>query len=522
MKKKTQIFIWIVIFLLLLPILTFPISPDTSIYLESGKIIANGGKLYVDTIDLKQPLIYYIFSGIYLLIGYSEFSIRLFDFFWQSLTIISLFILVYKTNSKKIAYTAAIIYSISYTALNYTQTLQCESLAGLPLLWLIYFQVFKRRKPAFSLIRGMLIGFITGLKYTFGILLIPVLIDDFLNRTEKRNYTIRNVFALIGGFLLAFFITMSPLLDKNIFDGYLNVFKYLSFYSSVPVLNTDFLKMFLKDTAYFFGDRYSMLLTISAIAGFYYFMKKYAVSKNDKLIELLNISLLAIFFLFISVAVEGKFWDYHISRLYIPLIIISSVGIYFGLDKTFVFFRQANTYLKLIILTSLCIAFLFTPITRWANTVRKGYYYLTDTVKYDELYIDQLSENFIPLRKHYKIIAGMINENKSDEDSVIVITTGSNAINFFLNTENISVFRNSQYIFNPLNIPDWKIAFNTEIGNADWIVIQTDDTHSKVIHHHLSSWEAFRKEENIFKYFTQHFHKFKTVENFYIFRRNKE
>ena len=162
MKKKTQIFIWIVIFLLLLPILTFPISPDTSIYLESGKIIANGGKLYVNTIDLKQPLIYYIFSGIYLLIGYSEFSIRLFDFFWQSLTIISLFYLVYKTHyplrrSQKIAYTAAIIYSISYTALNYTQTLQCESFAGLPLIWLIYFQVFKRRKPAFSLIKGLLI-----------------------------------------------------------------------------------------------------------------------------------------------------------------------------------------------------------------------------------------------------------------------------------------------------------------------------------------------------------------------------
>ncbi|MFH1052384.1 MAG: glycosyltransferase family 39 protein [bacterium] len=519
MSNKTKIILWFVVILFLTPILFFPMSPDTSIYLDSGKIIANGGKIYVDSIDLKQPLIYYIFALIYLVLGYSELSARIFDFIWQFATIISLFYLIRKTINHKTAFISSMIYAVSYTALNYSQTMQCESFIALPLLWLIFTRVHLNDKFSNLIISGLLMGIITGFKFTLGLILIAVMIDIALTSGSLKIY-LKNLIIFSFASITGLLISMSPLLDSEIFTGYSNILKYLSYYSSITSFNFDSLKIMLTNTGNFFGDRYSLLLTIGFSVGLFLMLKNLSANReNVQTIKIMNISFLLMFFLFITVVWEGKYWDYHFSRLYIPVIIFTSIGLSFVFDKLTDFYKSSDYYFKTILITFVFAAFLFSPFSRWINTVRKEYYYFNDTEKYDSFYTELISDKLIPLRIHYKELAKIINDNMRKNDFVMVITTGSNTINYFLNTDKISRFRNAQFIFNSLNISDWQNAYLKELNKADWIIIQTDDSREEIIGQNLSSYDLFKKDTKNYKYLNENFILFETVGNFHIFRR---
>ena len=517
-KLKTNILFWTIIFLLLLPVLFFPLSPDSSIYLESGKIIANGGKLYVDTIDLKQPLIYYLFALIYNLFGYSEISVRLFDLIWQFATIISLFILVNKAKGKVTAFIASMIYAVSYTALGYSQCLQCESFAALPILWLIYFRTYHQEKFHHLLLTGILTGLIAGFKFTLLLVFLAITIDIIIKKPAKLN-KILSVIILFLGCIICFAITMSPIFDSMIFKGYLNVLKYLTYYSTIQSFGVDSIKLLIKNTGAFFGDRYSLPLTISFLAGLYSFIKHLQNQDSGESSKMMNLSFLMLFFLFLSVVWEGKYWDYHMTRMYIPLIILTSIGLEIVITKIREFYKSGGIYLKIIIVLLCMCAILFSPFSRWLNISRTAFFYFTNIDKYDAQFSEIISYKTVPLRKQHKLIAETINKNPGKKEMVLVISTGSNAINFFLNTDRVSAFRNSQFIFNPVNIHDWKIRFRKELNSATWIIVQTDDSREQVIGEDLSSWELFKRDSNYALYLYKNFYLFKQIGNFLIFRR---
>ncbi len=533
MSKKYQILWWLLVIILLAPILLYPLSPDTSIYLETGRIIADGGKIYVDSVDLKQPLIYYIFAFINLIFGYSEFSIRLFDFIWQLATIVSLFFLLRKTINIKTAYLSSLIYAVSYTVLNYSQTMQCESFVGLPIVWLIYLRPNHSDEFLYLLILGFLIGIIGGFKFTLLLIYFAVIFDLVLSQ-DTFIRLLKKILILSAGTLLGIFVSMSPLLDKEIFNGYVNVLKYLSYYSSMSSFNFDSLKIMIKSTGVFFGDRFSLPFTVSFFAGIYLMMKKYIsinytlqtdTVQNDfsnncnKEFRLINLSFLLIAFLYISVMWEGKFWDYHISRMYVPLIIVTGFGMNMILENISKMYKSESQYLKLIIIIICLLGILFSPLSRWANTVRSGYYYFANTEIYDSFYNEVISDKTVPLRMNHKEIANIVNSKMKKNDFVMVISTGSNAINYFLATNKVSAFRNSQFIFNPLQIKDWRRFYINELNTADWIIIQTDDSREEIIGQDLSSFDLFLMDAENLKNFNMDFQIFEQVGNFLIFRR---
>jgi len=516
--KKKDILLWFFIILLLMPILFFPISPDSSIYLDSGRIIANGGKLYIDNIDLKQPLIYYIFTPVYLLLGYTELTVRAFDFLWQLATIISLFFLISKTINKKTAYIASFIFAVSYPALGYSQTVQCETFAALPMVWLIYFLTFHRKKFLYLFLSGLLVGVIAGLKFTMILILIAVLIYILADKASSKIKLINSAM-IIAGTILGFCLTMLPLIDSEIYNGYKLVFQYLVFYSGTEANLIEALKLMIKNTGKLFGDRYSLILTISLATAIYQFLGKRPPADNKKVWRMLNISLLVMFFLFLTVVIERKFWDYHFARMYLPMFIFSAIGFKLIYKKIVKFYQKGNSYLKGVIIIGLIAAFILSPATRWLNTLRSGYYYFADTEKYDALYSEYISGVDVPLREHHKLVAKIVNKYLSKNDLVVVISTGSNAINHFLNTEKISAFRNSQFIFNPLKFPEWDYRFSKEIRLADWIIVQTDDSRVQVIGEEVSSWDMLKRDLDNVYYLSGNFELFEKVGNFLIFKR---
>jgi 4-amino-4-deoxy-L-arabinose transferase-like glycosyltransferase len=97
--------------ILLIPILFYPFGQDHATYYRGGLSVLNGGLIYVDFIDVKPPLIYYISAVAIKLFGTNEASLRIAEYLWQSATIAVLVHVVYKRTANK---AAALMSSILY------------------------------------------------------------------------------------------------------------------------------------------------------------------------------------------------------------------------------------------------------------------------------------------------------------------------------------------------------------------------------------------------------------------------
>lgn len=72
--------------ILLLPMLVFPLGSDGAMFFISAQKILAGGAHYRDIVDVKPPLICYIYAAAITLFGSAEWSIRLFDLLIQITT----------------------------------------------------------------------------------------------------------------------------------------------------------------------------------------------------------------------------------------------------------------------------------------------------------------------------------------------------------------------------------------------------------------------------------------------------
>ncbi len=136
--SKDKIFLVFSI-LLLIPSLFFPMFCDIAIFIEAGKTINSGGKIYVDYIDLKQPGFCYFFAFITKIFGYSEIGIRIFSFIWQSITLLLLnYFINRQFKDKKLSSISLLVYSLSYVELGYGSSISPETFLGVVYLMYIY------------------------------------------------------------------------------------------------------------------------------------------------------------------------------------------------------------------------------------------------------------------------------------------------------------------------------------------------------------------------------------------------
>ena len=132
-------YFYFLLIIILFPIIFFPISSDISIFALGGKTIAQGGNIYADYLDLKPPMIFIIYAFLYKTIGISEIALRSFDFVIQMFTAILIFRFVKDYFENKIAAIfSAIAYSLSYSTLSYSQTLNPESFVGLIIMSVLF------------------------------------------------------------------------------------------------------------------------------------------------------------------------------------------------------------------------------------------------------------------------------------------------------------------------------------------------------------------------------------------------
>lgn len=534
MSTRQRILGCCIILILLLPTLFFPLGADHFTFLRGGELVMNGGKMYVDYYDQKPPLIYYVFGIGGQMFGYTELGMRIFDFLFQLIIIASLlYILKKRTGKDSVGFVVASFYSLSYTTMNASVTLQCESFAGLALIWLFYLQTgfhtgnsrsasaihrppsLDAKSMAILLLRGVCVGIAAGLKFPMGIVLLAICIDDILEIGYSPKLLLKYWFITSLGVLSMVAIALFPFYDSQVWHGYQRMWEYARFYAAMPAVNTAYFRFLLKGLSRFLGDNYSffLLACVGAAVTSLYQSDALKFTKRNRLIVF---SFLMAVFLLVSVVIERKLITYHFLRAYVPLSILAGYGLVLILTRIR---SQWNSYLvfqRVVLLFAVGIFFVFSPLPRWINLSVVPYYYFYAPTKYDAFFVSE-GEN-TAMRADIKDISSFI-EKDSARGRTFAIATYASAVYYHLNERPFSKLTYSVWYFSSIEISGMRKEFLSELHSADWLVIEKDDHHPFLFGHSRSSWESLELDSEAITYVREHFQMKKEATFFNVMKR---
>ncbi len=499
-----------------MPLLYFPFSGDLALFLSSVRVMDSGGLPYKDLVDIKPPLLFYLFQIMTKVFGTGEYGVRLFDFIIQTITISLLYITILKATNKILpAFISGFLYSLAYVILNFNNTTQIESLLGICILPIIYAQVFHREKYWVYFPLAFLIGIFTGMKYTLGIMLAAMLADDAIFFRLPFKSLVKKYSVAASGFTLAFVIGLLPYTNPDIMQGFREMSNYFSFYAKQPELNPAASKYILQSLAYYFGDIQSLLLFSLFLAGLAFMIK--TIRDRNELSNILRITFLMIFALLFACFVERKLFIYHLSRINSAFAIFWAIGAY-----SIIQYIRTNSLLKdkFAKFTILAIGFFFiplSPIPRWTLLIKLPYYYHFNTTEYDKTF--EKPGDAAILRISHQQVANYINKNIENADLVINASTGSSMINYLLKTNKISKFCQSSYYVFPNAISKHHADFEKELSEAKYLIIQNNDKYLYINGSQLSTYDNLMQNQVLKSRIDSLFTVDTTIGNFVVFKR---
>gem|GEM_PF-1281386 len=526
---KFPITLTLLLLFLFLPTLVFPLSSDLSIFMMMGDYILDGRTIYQNFIDIKPPFLYYIFAFSNLFLGNSELSIRLFIILYQLATIYFLYNsinLIFK--NRLLSSIISILFVIYFVSLGFDFSIIPETLLFLPFCIVLYLLINKPLKYSNLLLSGLLIGLTTGLKFTFGILLIPYLFSIRVE-IQKQNHSHKSLVLYLQifiGFFIGLSISLASLLDIDILNNYLVTFQYLKLYTNEGAINFDFLVLIIKRFFENIIKKISVVYFVLALLGLPYIYSKIFITdrisnnKNENNLELnktiITYSVLSFLLLTFSVVVERKLTLLHFVRTSIPLFILIASAIF----QLYYFKFQNQKYNSNIVILLISVIFILgTPFPRYAKQlfINYGYYFNKD------VYYSIYQEKTNPLAQHrdYKLVTNYIIDNFSD-CSVIVSGIGDNIINYNLyrskKNYTLTTFSQSCFYNSKNEIPLYKQMFLNEIKSADILIVDNRDNHYEINFHKNTTLEMMQKR---FANEFQNFKKIKEIGQFNIFLRIK-
>jgi len=467
MKIKTEYIFYIIYFVLILPLLFLPLGLDYSIFILGGKTIAEGGKLYVDFIDIKPPFVYYFFSLIYFFFGNNTLLYQIFNL---ALLFISA-LLLQKTafsisNNKWLGLISPIPMLFYLISLSYNFIVQLETFF-ISLFCLICLYLYNKRITIFNTnLLGIILGIAFSIKYTFGILILPVGYILY----KRKILSPKSYIYLIGPFILTSILQFIFILiqDGNL-KYFLYIFQFLRYYQNV--LGTDLfsIKEILNNLSLTFGTLLSLFFSILGFYGFWITLKRYD-KLPDKVQEFqlfLMISLIALIF---SIIVEHQFAPYNYTRL-LPIL---SIYISIGIIELYHEAKSLKPSLQLVALSLFITLFLFlSPLSRYGRNVIACYFYFTNEKKYYEFFENPSTFNVI--LKQQKEVANFLAQRLLENDTLLVVGQ-SPQLYTMIGKGHHSAFPLSIFILSDFPPPkEWNERFESELNNSKFIVLQRYD-----------------------------------------------
>ncbi len=509
-----------IVLILLLPTLFFPFGADHFTFLRGGELVMNGGRMYVDFYDVKPPLIYYIFGSVGAVFGYTEITLRGFDLFWQLCTAFSLVFVVSRVMGNSLhGFAAGAAYALSYTALNFSETLQCEGFAGIGIVWLIYLQMMSKETSWRYPLWGIALGWMTALKFPLGILFLAIIIDDIVLRKHTAPQMILKWFVIGVSLLCTIALLLSPYLNPEVFAGYRRISEYLVFYASTPPINLDFVRTSIKSIAEFFGDNYSLAFLICIAGALYGVFSETMKKTNIRSRRLIWLSVLFAGLLLVSVVIERKLLPYRFSRMYVPLSLLSGTGIVVLYKEWKLSFSVFSKNLKLITYMLLCCMLIFSQLPRWISVAGFGYNALFSK---EDANIQRVQNSDLVSSPRIDIAdVSQFIRSQPVQGKVFVISTIASTVYYFLNEKPISRFISPTMYYSVISPKGMKSEMQNEVQAASWLVVQTNDRHPEMYGHDRSSSEMLKNDPVVSDYVQKNYSRCASIGVFDIYSKIK-
>ncbi len=491
-----------IILLLLLPTLFLPLGPDQAIFMVIGEGILKGGVLYRDLVDIKPPLIFYLYAAAAALFGHGAVSIRIIDLLLQCLGCLMLIRLVRRASGSDLAAAlSAVIYLVAYLAVGYVSLAQTESylaLIGGGALWLLLF----RRKGSGFLLMGLLTAILFLFKFPQGIFLLVIVIGEMTLFEQKISTSLKHVGLIIVGFVLPIVAVTLYMQAIGSLGPFIEMQTFISGYAKREW--TSF-SLWLKNACtllpYHLAVDYSTIFSVTALVGIVASMRSLSnVSAKEKTtIRLLRLCTGALVLLIISIMIEAKYLAWHITRFYPFAAILSAFGFvaaarWFALRRTF---RREALYGRLLLLLFAISIFFYSPVS--------GYLWRTAAIGWKNLKREMgstnLDKNLVQdeVLEEANRIAAYIVPRRRENEKLMVVSGMGGLIYHTCNYIPDYKLLHSAFVIAPFSPPSWREATRSYVlrERPRFIVLQYDDPLPALTGSSTTAIVAFRELEGL-------------------------
>jgi len=380
--------------LLLATMLCYPLEYDIATFMAGGELVMKGGMPFRDFIDVKPPLIFYIYGLASWIFGHHEWSIRAFDLFYHIASLSYLFYLLRRSGVRDLVSVLAIGLIILHNiGVGPAYSAQVESFAMLPSLFLLDCTL-RLGEEGRSLKKQMLLSLgvaaatvtLVLLKYTLGLLLLPTILCLLFTKRSVREVLLQvsvigfGVLTLLGCYVL--FLYSNDLLEQfvqavrwsmqygKLGDKGESSSLIQGLYHSLPIELVRSLTITV--SVFLIAGAYKLLTTSKEKQ--YWFVPE---AKRGILVLLAMQSVAGL----ITVAIEKKFFDYHYTRATWQLTPIAAIGLIEIVSLLNVYWKQENTnrsinwmLQRLVVLAAAVTLMFYSPLIPLMNQSARWIY----------------------------------------------------------------------------------------------------------------------------------------------------
>lgn len=508
-------------------ILNYPPMKDNGMFLYIGRGILNGEVPYRDNFDMKPPGIYFIYAFIAMLFGGGIKEVYLFDLFYTLITSLALWKLGKYLFGSRVGLLSSFMYGFLYfTYGNVWYYGQAEGFSNLPIILGIYFFFLAqdKRKKLFSFFSGLFLGVAFLIKFPMVIGIIFLLLLGFLgNKGGLKVKEKRGAFLI---FLLGLFVVHIPILLYFIFHNALKEMLYIllvytpQYAQSVNISYTTFFERIIFSLAkvFEFFAVYTGPLAIFSLFGLVMIFRNSFSTAGDRNIYPSRWVVLPVWcaLSLINVAIQGKFFEYHWIPVYVPVSIISALGMVY-------FFKNFSKYRTLFSIILFC-GFIFSSVLfiRLAYFYKDNVNYLLGKLSY-KAYLTRFSRfpliyDFSPSTN--ETLADYIKQNTKASDFIYIWGTHPE-IYILSNRKSSSRFLMAHQLYCSWAPSEWKETFLEELYKKppQLIIVTKGDFFPEVSGIVKDSWQQLKEFKEFYPFLMDNYLLVKRIDMFSIYKK---
>jgi 4-amino-4-deoxy-L-arabinose transferase-like glycosyltransferase len=315
---------WAAAFLLLavagMATLWWPMGRDQGIYAFVGSIVARGGAPYSDAWEVKGPATHLIYAASQLLFGTGMWGIRLLDLLFVGTAAALAWRALRRLGCGRASLVAPWVFVALYWQLGFWDSAQPDSWVAVVLLAALSLTAFDTdaSRPSSPVILGVLLGLCALLKPLFGCLIVLPFAYAWNGRGSGLRSVLRYGGLAVAGFAAVIGVVFGWLAIhgalSELFEIQLEFNRVVhSQDRSVPLLEH------FRQLVIFFGQPMRLFLAPLAWIG--------AVAAWRERPRLVRVCVVALFLCVACVAVQGKYYPYHLVPIHAPLVLLAALGI---------------------------------------------------------------------------------------------------------------------------------------------------------------------------------------------------